>query len=121
MSSASVSASELSAESPLKASSNAETELTLSSASSSDCVVLIVGSGIAGLACCLALSELGCDVHVYEDKDQQFLSSSEAGVPWTEELAAFCAHHQVAIVCHLCWGGSDRGVAVPGKEPNACV
>lgn len=85
--------SEVVTESPVKGSRDGMSEL-----SSSDLCVLVVGAGLSGCACALALQAAGCEVHVYEQNPEGVSSSAEVGVLFTEELQAFCQQHQLDLV-----------------------
>lgn len=87
------------AESPIQASSNASSDVA---SSESPTTVLVVGGGVAGLAVGLALSAIGCEVHIYQQSRSTCPSSSETGVPLTEELLAFLAAHGVEVVRGTC-------------------
>jgi 2-polyprenyl-6-methoxyphenol hydroxylase-like FAD-dependent oxidoreductase len=61
--------------------------------------VLVAGGGICGLLCGLALSALGVDCHIYEQRGTPGPSqSSELAYVITEELDKFLASHKVAVV-----------------------
>lgn len=109
-------ASEQGTESPLKGSvahSNADTELTNSCALAHPCVVLVVGGGLSGLACCLALTEIGCEVHVYEESSTS-PSTPEHGVPWDPLVAKFCHRLElVSVVTAPTWSWLWGHLGVP--------
>lgn len=61
--------------------------------------VLVAGGGICGLLCGLALSALGVDCHIYEQRGTSGPSQSgEIAYLITEELDKFLAAHKVAVV-----------------------
>lgn len=60
--------------------------------------VLVAGGGICGLLCGLALSALGVDCHIYEQRGTPGPSQSgEIAYLITEELDKFLAAHKVAV------------------------
>ncbi|KAF6260385.1 hypothetical protein COO60DRAFT_1507414 [Scenedesmus sp. NREL 46B-D3] len=60
--------------------------------------VLVAGGGICGLLCGLALSALGVDCHVYEQRATSGSSQSgDVAYIITEELDKFLAAHKVAV------------------------
>jgi pyruvate/2-oxoglutarate dehydrogenase complex dihydrolipoamide dehydrogenase (E3) component len=61
--------------------------------------VLVAGGGICGLLCGLALSALGVDCHIYEQRGTSGTSQSgDVAYIITEELDKFLAAHKVAVV-----------------------
>jgi hypothetical protein len=82
-------------ESPVKAGSNAETDL--SDLSATGLVAIVVGASFSGLATAVALHSLGCEVQLYEQGDG-IGPSSEAGVPVTEQIQSFLQTYSCDIV-----------------------
>lgn len=58
--------------------------------------VLVAGGGITGLLAGVALTAIGCDVHIFERSSKQ--ASADAALPLTQQLSSFLSTYDVKML-----------------------